>query len=63
MVRGLVATQLQVARGRTTIDEFKAIIKARDCTKADFSVAGHGLYLEKITYPENSLVAIKDSSR
>ncbi len=63
MVRGLVATQLQVARSRTTIDEFKAIIEARDCTKADFSVAGHGLYLEKITYPENSLIELKDSSR
>ncbi len=60
MVRGLVATQLQAARGRITIDAFKKIIGAKDCTKADFSVAGHGLYLEKIAYPENSLIEIKD---
>ncbi|MRB85182.1 tRNA pseudouridine(38-40) synthase TruA, partial [Bacillus thuringiensis] len=34
MVRGLVATQLQVARGKYTIEEFRKIIEARDCTKA-----------------------------
>ncbi len=60
MVRGLVGTQLQVARGRHTIDEFRNIIDAKDCTKADFSVAGHGLYLEQIKYPENTLIEIKD---
>ncbi|OSZ78564.1 hypothetical protein CAP35_10030 [Chitinophagaceae bacterium IBVUCB1] len=63
MVRGLVATQLQAARGKIILDEFRQIIEARDCTKADFSVAGHGLYLEKITYPENSLIEIKDGER
>lgn len=63
MVRGLVGTQLQVARGRTTLNEFKQIIESRDCTRADFSVAGHGLYLEKINYPENTLTEIKDSFR
>ena len=56
MVRGLVGTQLKAARGHYNIDEFRAIIEAKDCTKADFSVAGHGLYLEKIKYPEGSLV-------
>lgn len=60
MVRGLVATQLQVARGKYTIEEFRKIIEARDCTKAYFNVTGHGLYLEKITYPANSLTEIKD---
>lgn len=60
MVRGLVGTQLQVARGRVSIDDFRKIIEAKDCTKADFSVTGHGLYLEKISYPENSLTEIKD---
>lgn len=61
MVRGLVGTQLQVARGRITLDEFRQIIEGRDCTKADFSVAGHGLYLEHIQYPESSLIEVKDS--
>jgi tRNA pseudouridine38-40 synthase len=55
MVRGLVSTQLQVARGRFSLEEFRAIIEARDCTKADFSVPGHGLYLEEVVYPEGKL--------
>jgi tRNA pseudouridine38-40 synthase len=55
MVRGLVGTQLQVARGKNTLADFRSIIEARDCTLADFSVAGHGLYLEAVNYPEGYL--------
>ena len=55
MVRGLVGTQLLAGRGKISIDDFRAIIEAKDCTKADFSVTGHGLYLENIEYPEGSL--------
>jgi tRNA pseudouridine38-40 synthase len=51
MVRGLVATMLQVGRGKITVEEFRGIIEARDCTKADFSVPGHGLYLMHVEYP------------
>ncbi len=60
MVRGLVGTQLQVANGRMSADEFRTVIEGRDCTKAYFNVAGHGLYLENIQYPEGSLTEIKD---
>lgn len=60
MVRGLVGTQLQVANGRISIEEFRKVIEGRDCTKAYFNVAGHGLYLENIQYPEGSLTEIKD---
>ncbi|RYZ51355.1 MAG: tRNA pseudouridine synthase A [Sphingobacteriales bacterium] len=55
MVRGLVGTQLQIARGKGDVSDFISIIEARDCTKADFSVAGHGLYLEKISYEPGKL--------
>lgn len=58
MVRGLVGTQLQVAKGKVSLGEFRNIIEAKDCTLADFSVAGHGLYLEDIEYPEDALVEI-----
>jgi tRNA pseudouridine38-40 synthase len=61
MVRGLVGTQLQVAMGKTDVAGFRSIIEAKDCTKAYFNVAGHGLYLEKINYPEGSLTEIKDA--
>jgi tRNA pseudouridine38-40 synthase len=59
MVRGLVGTQLRAARGKYGLEEFRSIIEAKDCTRADFSVAGHGLYLEQITYPEGSLIELK----
>ena len=58
MVRGLVGTQLHAARGKSTLDDFRKIIEARDCTKALFDVAGHGLYLENIVYPEGMLKEI-----
>jgi tRNA pseudouridine38-40 synthase len=55
MVRGLVGTQLSVARGKNSLEDFRNIIESKDCTRADFSVAGYGLYLEKIIYPQGSL--------
>lgn len=58
MVRGLVGTQLQIARGRNTTEGFRNIIEAQDCTLADFSVAGHGLYLEAVNYPVGYLQEI-----
>lgn len=61
MVRAMVGTQLMVAKGKVSIDEFRDIIEAKDCTKADFSVPGHGLYLEQIEYPSDSLTEIFDS--
>ncbi len=60
MVRGLVATQLRVARGDGGLAAFRKIIEAQDCTKAFFNVAGHGLYLEAITYPEGSMELLYD---
>jgi len=53
MVRALVGTQLQVARGKMSLEEFAALFEQKDCRLADFSVPGHGLYLEDIRYPEN----------
>lgn len=58
MVRGLVGTQLLAARGKITTVEFRKIIESKDCANADFSVEGFGLYLEHISYPEASLIAI-----
>jgi tRNA pseudouridine38-40 synthase len=52
MVRGLVGTMLQVGRGKLGLEGFRQVIEARDCSKADFSVPGHGLFLVKVEYPE-----------
>jgi len=55
MVRGLVCTQLHIAR-KGQPGDMNRILDAQDCTKAFFNVAGHGLYLEKITYPDGTFV-------
>jgi len=52
MVRGLVGTMLQVGRGKITLQQFREIIEAKDCTRADFAVPGHGLFLQKVVYPD-----------
>lgn len=50
MVRGLVATQLRVGRGKISADGLRHIIEAQDCSKAFFDVPGFGLYLEHVEY-------------
>lgn len=55
MVRGLTGTMLLVGRKKITLEQFAAIIEARDCTQADFSVPGHGLFLTKVNYPQELL--------
>jgi len=55
MVRGLVGTMLQVGRGKLTTEGFRQVIEAKDCSKADFSVPGHGLFLMKVVYPDGYL--------
>ena len=59
MVRGLVATQINIARGKGTPAGLHEIIEAQDCTKAFFNVTGNGLYLEEITYPEGSFEVLQ----
>lgn len=51
MVRGLVGTMIQVGRGTIDLHQFREIIEAKDCTKADFSTPAHGLFLHAIEYP------------
>jgi len=58
MVRGLVATQLRVARGKISLQQLRQIIESNDCTNAFFDVPGHGLYLEQVIYPEDTFTAI-----
>lgn len=57
MVRGLTGTMLQVGRNKISIDGFKKVIEARNCSLADFSVPGHGLFLTNVTYPAGFLPA------
>jgi tRNA pseudouridine38-40 synthase len=59
MVRALVGTQLRVARGKSSFLDFKNTIESKDCSRADFSVPGYGLYLEQINYPEGLLSPVE----
>lgn len=52
MVRALTATMLKIGRGAMTIPEFRAVIDAKDCTRASFAVPAHGLFLAAVNFPE-----------
>lgn len=50
MVRALTATMLKVGRGLASINDFRNIIEAQDCTRASFAVPPHGLFLMQVKY-------------
>lgn len=50
MVRALVATMLQVGRGTLSLEDFTAVIDAKDCTRASFAAPAHGLFLVEVCY-------------
>jgi tRNA pseudouridine38-40 synthase len=51
MVRGLTGTMLLVGRGSITVEDFGAIIRARDPSRVNFNVPGQGLFLVRVEYP------------
>lgn len=53
MVRALTATMLKVGRNRISLDQFREIIEAKDCTKASFAVPPEGLFLMSVKYPSD----------
>ncbi len=53
MVRAIVGTMLDIGFGRTTLDEFRTIIEAKDRSAAGDSAPAKGLFLTDIQYPEN----------
>jgi tRNA pseudouridine38-40 synthase len=55
MVRGLAGTMLQVGRKKMSLEQFEEVFERRDCSLADFSVPGHGLFLVSVIFPENLL--------
>ncbi len=52
MVKGLVGTMLLAGKKKINLEEFTAIIEAKDCTRADFSVSADGLFLVNVAYPQ-----------
>lgn len=52
MVRALTATMLKIGRGKISVEEFRKVVLAKDCTKASFSVPAQGLFLIGVEYPD-----------
>lgn len=52
MVRGLVGTMVRAARGTMTLDAFEALLAQKTLAAADFSAPAKGLFLVKVSYPE-----------
>jgi tRNA pseudouridine38-40 synthase len=50
MVKGLVGTMLKVGTRKISLNQFNDIINNRDCSKADFSVPSHALFLIKVSF-------------
>lgn len=53
MVRAVVGTLLDVGLGKTSLDQFKEVLASKDRSKAGASAPAHGLFLEKIVYPDH----------
>ncbi|WP_226390805.1 tRNA pseudouridine(38-40) synthase TruA [Penaeicola halotolerans] len=51
MVRAIVGTLLEVGKGKLKVEDFQAILAAKDRKKAGRSVPPEGLFLTKVTYP------------
>jgi tRNA pseudouridine38-40 synthase len=58
MVRGLVATQLLVGRGKIGLDTLVKIVESQDPSKANFSAPAHGLFLEEVAYAPDAMQLI-----
>jgi tRNA pseudouridine38-40 synthase len=50
MVRGLVGTMVEVARGHRQFTEFREILEAKDRARAGASAPARGLFLEGVVY-------------
>lgn len=63
MIRGIVGTMIRMARMEQTMAEaeamFRAVIEAKDCSKADFSTPARGLYLMEVNYPDELLKTVE----
>jgi tRNA pseudouridine38-40 synthase len=53
MVRAIVGTMFEAGKGKITIDDFRAIIEAKDRCKAGSSAPACGLSLVDIKYPDD----------
>lgn len=56
MVRAIVGTLLDVGYAKTSLEEFHAIIASKNRVNAGSSAPANGLYLTKVSYPDEIFV-------
>lgn len=56
MVRAIVGSLLEVGKGKMTIKDFQEMIAAKDRRLAGESVPAQGLFLNRVTYPEDIFI-------
>lgn len=56
MIRALVGTLIDVGRGKLTVQDFVAILEAKDRTKAGKAASPDGLYLNQVDYPKEIFI-------
>lgn len=56
MVRALVMTSLQIARGKIALEHLQSILDSNDCQQADFSAEAKGLKLISVEYPSDIFI-------
>ncbi|MCD6347850.1 MAG: tRNA pseudouridine(38-40) synthase TruA [Bacteroidales bacterium] len=52
MVRAIVGTMVEVGKGKMTVDDFEAVILAKNRSSAAQSAPPEGLFLTEVNYPE-----------
>jgi tRNA pseudouridine38-40 synthase len=55
MVRAIVGTMLNIGEGKMSKQDFLSTLDSKDRTKAGYSVPAHGLFLDKVSYPDGYL--------
>ena len=52
MVRSIVGTLVDVGRGRYTVEEFRAIVEAKNLSRSSAGAPAQGLFLSDVVYPK-----------
>lgn len=55
MVRAIVGTMLNIGEGKMSELDFLSTLDSKDRTRAGYSVPAHGLFLDKVSYPDGYL--------
>lgn len=63
MVRAIVGTLVDVGRGRYSVEEFRAIVEAKDLSKASAGAPAQGLFLSDVVYPKEIFQRETDSAK